>query len=385
MLAPRAPAAPPLVAPETRSGGYRIVVERLVEQVNVPVEFAPDPVTGARGGGAGEGSQYLYANLAVYPPPGVSPLAIEGLDLRLVGLVPGRQPVVFQSFPFDDANPELTGSWRTQIAAQSIPVGVATLDRLQGELVVYARAKHVTLDFPVNGPLPAVREAEGYRATLKDVRLRPGTLTFQIAAEWPKSVALARVRQETPDGISALTKSGLVLSPFRAGFSSQSQGGVTRREYTLTVNDLKEPPAKIRVEAIVRSGPVRRLPFTLRSIPLPEAIVAQAGSRGVEEDGPLDERHPLFAHAGGSLVVTGPAGAISVLLGLAPKETGGYGPWRWVEAPLDDGGKGVITHLRPGHYRVLPRWPGAAAAVLEVDVAAGKTAVLPAHTGAPRP
>src|SRR5207253_5660005 len=98
------------------------------------------------------------------------------------------------------------GAWRALLMAQEVDLSTSRLNRVQGELVVYPRAKLVTLDFPVNGKLPQVQEGEGLKAILKQVRSRPGAVTATVGMEWSPSLSVARVNPEAPYGISALTQ-----------------------------------------------------------------------------------------------------------------------------------------------------------------------------------
>src|SRR5688572_12721739 len=164
-----APGTPPAApgrfqAPEVRAQGYRFVVEQVQQQQYEQTEFPPGAPEGAVGKTSGR--QHLFVRLAVHPPqPGLLP-HIEGLDPKVVG-VAGDRSVTLRSYPVEDSGPVGGGVWRCQLSAQEVELSATRLGRLQGELIVYPKARVVTLDFPAGVKTPVSREADGFHATLR--------------------------------------------------------------------------------------------------------------------------------------------------------------------------------------------------------------------------
>lgn len=378
---PRVPAAP-----ETRVQGYRIVIEKLQQAQNLSTEFSDD------GKSRTTGRQLVYVYVAVHPPTPALARNIEGLDPRIVAYAAPETQVPFMSYAVEDTNPLVTGVWRGLLMAQEIELSVSRLQRLQGQLVVYPRARLVTLDFPLAGKLPQVQEAEGFRATLKQSRVQAGSLGVIVDTEWPPGISLTRLNPEAPDGITALTAAGSTLIPQRGGSSAGKHGENTVRTHTLTFTDVKEVPAKLRVQVMVRSGTPERIPFTLPDLVMPDALDLRAELDEESGWGLLQEGHPLYMDPGGTLAVPvrGAApGAGRLLVGLAPREGQAWGPWRWVEAVPDERGQALLSHLRPGTYRVARVWlpgqddtprpalPPPSLDTPEVEITAARTVALP--------
>lgn len=388
--APRPPA--PAAAPEVRVQGYRIVVERLQQVENVALDFTQAPVAKPAG------QQVVSVGLAVYPPAPKLVANIEGLDPKVIAFLNGSKAVSLGTYSADDANPLATGVWRTVVIGQDLDFTASRLSRLQGELIVYPNAGVVTLDFPLDGKPGRTVEKDGLRATLKKTTLRPGTVTVSLLAEWDSALRVTRADPESPYGIVAVTKAGVPVLPNGGGFGNTSKRGtVSVRDYTVSFTDMREPPALIRMQMMVRSGVPRKLPFIFGDLLLPDRLPTGPEAGG---DGPsigiLAAGHPLYAPAGGSVRVPvrrGTAGEPgSVLVGLSRKDASGWGPWRWLEAQLDSSGEAVLAKIRPGTYRLARSWmPGSnstelpasavtashAGGVVELEIAAGKTVAVP--------
>ncbi|MGV3720001.1 MAG: hypothetical protein ACO1SX_03740 [Actinomycetota bacterium] len=402
LLAPAAPsvaprpksATPRLTPPETRAQGYRFVVERFIQQQNLNEDFAADKPSET------SGRQHLYLWLAVHPPDPKLTSSIQGLDTRIIAFAaPHGKVITLRSYPPEDAGPLLDGVWRTQLAAQELDLSIAGVDRLQGELVVFPRAKKVTLDFalPITGA--ATKESEGFKVTVKNVRPKPGGLTATVDSEWPSTHSVSVLNPDAPGGITGLTAAGTPIIPNGAGTSGSQRGNRVTRTQNISLGELKELPTKIRVEVLVRSGVPKKIPFTLPNIALPDTLDLEAAVIASGDD-PSVREHPFFAETGGRLVasVTGPASARGKLLaGLARQEGAAPGAIRWLELPVDRQGRAVLANLRAGRYRITLAWspertPGAEAMVMTelpraarvlsapitVEILAGKTVTLPA-------
>jgi hypothetical protein len=389
--ASQAPPDPRLAAPETRVQGYRVVVERLDQQQNLALEF--------QGAAAGKttGSQQVFVALAVYPPNPKLAANVQGLDPRVLAFTDRNRPVNFQSYPGEESSPLGGGVWRTNLQAADVDLLTSRLHRLQGELIVYPRAKGVTLDFPLPANAPQTREDEGVRATLKTVRFGSGILSATVLTEWPSTLQVSRVNPDAPDGITALSRAGTALVPQSTGVVVTRRGPVTGQQYQITFAGLPELPTTLRVQMMVRSGAPQKLLFTLPDLALPDTLDLEAADGRTAASGPLRPGNPLYLKTGGTLTLpvraAGNAGEGRLLVGLSRQEGGEFGPWRWLEVDLPKGAAGSLPNLAPGRYRVARSWtpeerPGGgletelfrpqAAPAVEVVVEAGKTVSLPA-------
>lgn len=389
---PSAPAGKPVptrpAAPQVKSQGYRFVVERFIQQDNVTREFVADKP------GTNTGRQHFYLSLAIYPPDPKLAANIQGLDPKVLGFA-GAQVLNFRSYPLDDTRPA-TGVWRTQLAAQELDLAINRITKVQGELVVFPRAKKVTLEFPLPIPTQLSKSDEGFKATVKNVQPRTNGLGFTVDMEWPADLSVAFLNPEAPGGITALSPAGTPLIPNGAGSSGTERGGRVLRVHNVVLSDIKDPPAKIRVEVLVRSGTPLRIPFTLPEIAVPDTLGLER--QVIDTTGEPDPReHPFYASEGGTLAASLRKGAERVdgklLLGLARQEGAAPGPTRWLELSPDPQGRALLTHVRPGRYRVSLAWLPAGMATITTDgppqtarllgapatveVSAGKTVSLP--------
>lgn len=383
--AARPPAAPP--APEVRVQGYRVYVERVQQVENLAVDFPPE------GSGKVTGQQVVSIHLGVQPPDPSRAANIQGLGGRVVALQEGNHALTLQTYTTDEEATPAGGVWRTLLMAQDVDLAASRLGRLQGELVVYPQARTATLDFPLTGRLPRTQEADGLRATLKQVRTRPGATTAVVSVEPAPGVTLARTGPESPYGITALTRAGASIPPSGGSSSGGARGKSGPREYSVTFTDLRETPARVRVQFLARSGTPKRIPFTLPDLSLPDTLVSEPEDfSDLEPPAPLRPGHPFYDAQGGTLdcgLRTAPADEGTLLVALSRREEAGWGPWRWVEAQPAPPPGAVLLHLRPGTYRVRRLWlpagsrtPAAARVPVpsprsEVVVRTGKSTPLP--------
>jgi hypothetical protein len=368
-----------LRAPEARAGGYRFLIERLVQYQSVNQDWsgAEGPDGPAPGPPRASASQGLYVYLAVQPPaPGLLP-NIDGLDEQMTAESPRRTPLALRELPAEDADPKVTGLWRAVLHAQGMEPSDAALKNLRGELIVYPKARIATLEVPLSAPVGASREADGMRATLKQVRFRSETLTVSLEMAGGKDVRLGPPPNGAPAGIVAVTGGGNVLTPSGASTEPWRAEGKPRN-VTVTFTELKEKPDRLRLQMLIRSGAPKVIPFTFPEIVLPQQLVEAAELDREPEPEVLQEGHPLFDPAGGTLTAPGSGGRLLIALSL--KGPDGYGPWRWLEAEPDRRGAAVNTHLRPGEYRVQRHGSGAVrrGGMVEVKISTRGTTALPA-------
>lgn len=393
-LAPAAPAGKPAparpAAPQVKSQGYRFVVERFIQQDNVTREFVDDKP------GTNSGRQHFYLGLAIYPPDPKLAANIQGLDPKILGFA-GANVLNFHSYPMDETGQPASGVWRTQLAAQELDLGINRITKVQGELVVFPRAKKVTLEFPLPINTQLSKSAEGFKATVKNVRPRAGGMSLTVDMEWPSEMSLAFLNPDTPGGITALTQAGTPLIPNGAGSSGTERGGRVLRIHNLVLSDLKDQPAKIRVEVLVRSGTPLHIPFTLPEIAVPDTLGLE--DQVVTSEEPDRKDHPFYASDGGTLAATlrrkADLAEGKLLMGIARQEGAVAGPTRWLELSPDSQGRAVLNNVRAGRYRISLAWlPGSDGTGMiatdglpqtarlvgdpaTVDVTPGKTSALP--------
>ncbi|MFN3650275.1 MAG: hypothetical protein ACK47B_11910 [Armatimonadota bacterium] len=377
--APNPAAAPALRAPEVTVDGYRFVIERITQQENLALDLEP-------AGAPVQGQQFVFLELAVYPPDPKQAVNVEGLDARLVAFANGSRAVALQPQGAEENDARSTGVWRTRLMASGLDLSVGRLSRLQGELVVYPQSQLLTLDFPLAEKLPLTRRAESFRATLKRVQPRNEAITAVVEMAWDSGSSIARANPEAPFGITAVTKGGAVLLPNGGGSSSPVvRGPITTREYTVTFTDLAETPASVRVQLLLRYGTPKRLAFTLPEIHLPDTLPLAEHLAGEETEAPpLWPGHPLYAERGGTLKVLGKAAAEEqkpLRLGFSRKSAAAFGPWRWLLVPVGADGTATLRHLLPGRYRVARAGAPEGEAPVEIEITAGGTASLPGAGG----
>lgn len=377
----RPPAAPP--APEVRVQGYRVYVERVQQVENLAVDFPPE------GSGKVTGQQVVSIHLGVQPPDPGRVANIQGLGGRVVALQDGSRSLTLQTYSTEEDAAPAGGAWRTLLMAQDVDLAASRLGKLQGELVVYPQARTATLDFPVTGRLPRTQEADGLRATLKQVRTRPGATTAIVSVEPAPGVTLARTSPDSPYGITALTRAGASIPPSSGSTGGGARGKSGPREYSVTFTDLRAAPARVRVQFLARSGTPKRIPFMLPDLCLPDTVASEPEDLSdVEPPAPLRPGHPFYAEPGGALdcgLTTPPDDEGSLLVALSRRDEAGWGPWRWVEAQPGPGRNAVLSHLRPGTYQVRRLWLPAGSrtrvplrsARSEAVVRAGKSVALP--------
>jgi hypothetical protein len=398
LFAAAAAAAPPparVMAPEVRAQGYRFVLEKVEQQRLEHAEFPPGAKEGAVT--ALKGSQIVVLQVAVHPPTANLLPNIQGLDPKVVANTQGAA-VPLSVNGLDDA--ELVGGnvWRTRLTAHELSIGVTKLERVRGELVVYPRAKVVTLDFPLHAHTPAVKQDEGFRATLKQVKTRPGAVQVSIETERSPALSVSQVNPDAPNGVTAVTKAGTALPPNGGNSSSGERNGLLVRTHNLTFLDVKEMPTTIRVQALVRSGAPRRIKFTLPDVPLPDSLDLDREAEAEAEPTPLLAGNPFYSAGGGGVAVPikGRPSRGQLVLGLSRLDGESFGPWRWLLAAMESADRGTLANIRPGRYRVAAAWspappdpagegeprpsltPIRMGAVADLEILAGKTVTLSA-------
>ena len=382
-------------APEVTVHGFRVVAERVAQQQSFSLEFPTDAAGAPKADGKRTGRQAVTVHLAIYPPDPKQINQIDSLTPHLVAYTPANTAVSLRSFQYDETSPEAAGVWRAQVVAQELDPDVQRLQRLHGELLVYPRARKASIELPLAGKAPHTGEVEGFHVTVKSVRQAPSLVTAVVEVQYPSDLNVSYPNPEMPGGIAAVTPVGTTVVPGSSSTSGTDKNGTTTRVYSVTFTEMRELPAKIRVEALLRTGTPQKVPFTLPDIPLPDAFRDEIAADEEADADVLERGHPLYAAKGGTLeapVAAGQAGKGRLMIGLSRQESGEWGPWRWLEIHPANG-RAVIAHLRAGRYRVSRAWrPDGAAntpmpepargAAQEVDVTAGGTVRLPVTKGA---
>lgn len=340
--------------PSAALGSLRMVVERVVQNASLTLDFAPTPPAAD----AVDGRQTVYVYVAVSGPDRDTVSGIVGFGKETTGVTDTGQQVALRSYAASDGAAPDGRSWRTYMLAHDVEMGARILREVRGELLVYPRSRAARVDFPLHGAGPQSHTVEGLKVTLQEWHWENHTLTATIREEWAADANVARLRPEIPFGVVALAAGG-VPAQANEGRSSASERkeGEAAQTFHLVFTDLAEPPERLAVEALVRTGVPTAYPFRLRDIPLPDG----------DEDPPTSESDtgalldPALTSANGgdlkaSVHIDGrPAGPGTLSLGLrAAKDPAG--PWRWLSVPTDAAGCAVVPHLRPGQYRALLRW-----------------------------
>jgi hypothetical protein len=262
--------------------------------------------------------------------------------------------VSLQSYVPEEMAPLSGGVWRTRLLAQDLDVSADRLSGLTGELIVYPRARLLTLDLPLAGKLPLNQEEGGFRASLKSVKREQNSLAIAVDLEWPETVQITRPNPEAPEGISVLTRQGAALTVRSQSVNVAHHDGMQTQQYQFVFQTPADAPATCRVEVIVRSGTPQTLSFTFPDLALPDALTAEMNpppKKPVAQRIPED--HPFYAPAGGgTLRLALPSGGGALRLGLSRHQAGGFGPWRWLDLEPGAGAILLLDHLRPGRYRV---------------------------------
>ena len=364
-------------APVATVEGYRISLTRIQRTENLLAEF-PE-------GRAGKlsGRQSLTLGLSVTPPNPAIADRIQGLAARVTGQAAGGAPLAFSQGVSDEQPADrrylLWNLWTSEL-----PPTIERISSLTGELVVYPRASRFTLELPVKTGTTLVREDVALKATVQQATQKGQTLTISLLIEWPRGT---QVEFLTPDratgaflGLQVLGGAGVSVAPNTASQSTTEGVETIRHRFEATFADLKDAPTRLRLHVRTRSGEPRRIPFTLTDLALPAGSVEPAED---PDTGP-SPGHPFYDPAGGSLVQPlrriNPEQEGVLLLGLAREG----GPCRWFECAADPSGRALLSHLRPGRYRVYRRWlqdTGRALSLgpaegLPVDIAAGQEFTL---------
>ena len=343
---------PSLEPPRAQAGGYRLVVERLIQNLNLNTRFTPE-------GKIVQTPQHtVYLQMAVHPPEGRKAAGIHGLQGNLAARSDTGLEVVFRSYPQDNANPLKLNAWRTMLMASVVDVKATRIQRLSGTLKVYPQANVIRLEAPAAGPYPVVRMDQGVKLTLRECKVTGSRLRVELDVEWPGSLSVSGVSAQSPFGVATVSSSGAIGYPDGGG-SSSSQGadGTEKRSFRL-VFDQKKLPKAVVYEALVRGGEPELHPFTFTDIVLPDTLDFSVPPAPAGNDGAALAPKPGSLHF---VVRTpqGPAKGGMVMVGLSARAGRKWGPWRWQEVAVRPNGEVIIPGLRPGAYRVIRRWTAA--------------------------
>ena len=396
-------AAPPAGAsgaPQAAVKGFRVELERLTQTQSLSVEFpemgAPRPSTNR---------QYVTVQLAVHAPNPKLAQGIHGLT-GPVRVSTDRGENLSTGGTTGRAVAQRLGEgrvWRGTLSLPSLDARTAVLRHLEGEVLVYPRTEQVRLEWSLKDKLPATREQAGYKVTLTEATQMQRQTNVVIRAEWPKDVAIAASNEGRAFGVSALTARGAQLPP--VGYSSGSptqSNGINVAEYRVSFyqREGEGEPAKVQIEALVRSGEPVRLPFRIANVELPTTVADREAPD--PEVAASDPDFPFMARDKGATLQTSvrreqvAIGRGELLVGFSRKVAAGWSAWRWLAVSTDAQGRATVKNLLPGEYRVRRLWKPASDApdrpqllvqlragqwqnaAGEVTLTAGQAATLPA-------
>lgn len=371
-----------LPAPTTSAGGYRLSVERIEQHQSSYLEFPAPGADPQPHQAAPRGRQEIYLSLAAAPPDPRMVARIERIELTGPQAAGGE--LSFVPLRQDDYHPLTADRWRGRVYLQGLELTRRELPSLTATLIVFAKVELVRVEFPLTGDGEQVREASGVRFSVRKTVGRGGAASVMV--EWlaPRTVSVDRPSSETPTGVTAFGKRGGVLQPVGISTSNSQRNGAALRQFQLTFAPMEEGPARVRVEALVRSGPVERIPLALPPVKLPAAglhdgLLVPPSREQVPAPG-----HPLFREGGAvlelTLVAPVPAEGAALGLGLSRREGDRREPWRWLEVRTGPDGQARLENLAPGTYRVAVRRAegraGPAAPLGEFTLRAGKSTSL---------
>ncbi len=353
--APADPVVPPM--PAVRVGEFQVAVERVDESENTAFEFDDSPSAVL------SGRKAVTLGLTIRARKPESLLRLDRLESRFLAFDAQNRPLNFLVESTEELTQLRLQTWRARMQAPDVGLDVDRFYRTQGELLVYPKARVLTVDFPLPAPTtPVVRTPGEMKLTLTSAALRPAALEASVEMEWTGALAMQRVNQDNLIGLSAVLPGDIeVLPNGRMSSSTVVRDGVTRRTCVVSFFGLAQQPVRLRFKSIVRSGTPERLAFTLPTIPLPSSqrLTPEPGEPvGVDAQSPLVRGHPFYRLEGGALRVLThrPAGSSDAAspetVGLSLREPGGWSAWRWMEVLPESDGSFLVRRIIPGRYRL---------------------------------
>lgn len=341
-------AAAPATRPDGAPGGYRCSVARITQNQVLTLEFAgATPTATAR--------QTVWITLAVDAPTPNAALAIAGLGADAIAETPDGERVTVFTQPGEPATRLEGRRWEGYLVLPEVDGGVDRLRRLAGQLLAYRQAEVVRLEFPLGQPVPRQRAWREYQVELRSIGREGSRLTAEIVVRWPAGLSVTRWGRDSPYGIRAESRHGIPLPYHEAGSEPlRGRGEGHGWRYRMTWDVGSEPPARIVVEALVRSGRPETVPFELREVLFPSARPIPGEPPEPDAEAPLPATfHYRAPGQGGAIVLaTSPPRSARFAIGLSRWEAGGWGPWRWAYLAADPQGRAVVAPLLPGRYRV---------------------------------
>lgn len=254
---------PPMV--EARVGPYRIAVDRISVGENFTLTYR-------RAGGAGGRERPLdvrrTAQLQIVVRD-TSPARGGGLaqfQIFSVGAAVGGRPLDLAFHGGSLESVEADGM-RAYLFIPEVPPGIRELRAIDGQIVHYERAAPVEIELPLpeGAPGPVVRK-EGVEVAMQEVDVGPDGLRVTFRLEAGPDAALVPQTEDGSCGVTAVTGAD---RPVPANGGGATQTAANRVEYRLVFPDLREPPKRLRIRVLLRSGPRRTYPFRLERVPLP--------------------------------------------------------------------------------------------------------------------
>jgi len=328
------------------AAGYRFSVARITQNQVLTLEFnSATPTATAR--------QTVWITLAVEAPTPAAALAIDGFGPAAIAEIGTGERVTVYTQPGEPAIRLEGRRWEGYLVLPEVDGGVDQLRRLAGELLVYRHAEVVRLEFPLNQPVPQQRAWRDYQVELRSISRQGSRLAAEIVARWPASLSVTRWGRESPYGIHAVSRQGTPLPYHEAGSEPLRSGDGRGWRYRIAWDVGSQPPGRIVVEALVRSGRPESVRFELRDLLFPSARPIPAEPPEAEANAlPATFRYRASARGGAIALATTPPRPIRFAIGLSRWEDGGWGPWRWAYLDADPHGRATVAPLMPGRYRV---------------------------------
>ncbi len=273
--------------PETRSGPYRLVVERITQNQYTQALFvppperlqssapgSPEPVRGvgreraaAHGAGgplARTGRRNVQIQLRLLADDAESAAAVELLAVHTLVVTQSGVPVQVAHYggQLEDLEDAVL---RAYVYATDVGLQTSEVRSIEGEVVSAEHVRLLTVELPLQG-LPAQRESHGVRFSVTGCTLRGNSATVRLTARPPAGTRVIPAGADAAYGARLLAEAGAAPA---AGSSTLNLTTAGELELELSFQGVRGTPDQLRLPLILRSGSRRCYPFQLGTIPLP--------------------------------------------------------------------------------------------------------------------
>lgn len=253
--------APAVRRPETHTGPYRVVVERVTQTQYLQSMLRPAPgITGRR-------SAHVQLRVLADNPEAALALEIFAVNALTVDADGRRTEVAHYGGPLENADDAVL---RAYAYASDVGLSTTRLSAITGEITAFERARVQSVDLPLDG-LPLTKEVDGLVYTLLRASAKDGDATVELRVKAPAGSNLVAATTDGAYGIQLLCAG--VEAPAAAGSSMAGSARDGAMTFTLNYHSLTGAAplagARLRVPLLIRSGQRRVYPFQLENIPLP--------------------------------------------------------------------------------------------------------------------